>query len=53
MEETCKKWGIVNSETFAGMTLMRPYSKQKLVTKKIEKKGKVAPTQICLRRSSK
>jgi hypothetical protein len=39
MKEICESWGMKYSDHFAGMTLMRPYSSQKLLTKKVEQKG--------------
>jgi hypothetical protein len=39
MRRICSIWGLPYSEHFAGMTLMRPYSSTKLLTKKVEKQG--------------
>ena len=38
MRKICVGWGMNYSDHFAGMTLMRPYSSQKLLTKKVDKK---------------
>ena len=40
MKKICEKWGMNYTEAFAGWQLMRPYSKNKLLTKKVEKNGK-------------
>jgi len=40
MKKVCEGWGMNYTEAFAGWQLMRPYSKNKLLTKKVEKNGK-------------
>lgn len=45
MRKICEGWGMPYSDHFAGMTLMRPYSSNKLLTKKVEKKDIIKAQQ--------
>lgn len=45
MRKICEGWGMTYSDHFAGMTLMRPYSTKKLLTKKVEKKDIIKAQQ--------
>jgi hypothetical protein len=40
MKKVCNEWGITMADHFAGAQLLRPYSKDKLLTARVEKKGK-------------
>jgi len=35
MKSICKEWGMNYTDSFAGWQLMRPYSKNKILTKKV------------------
>ena len=39
MKEICKIWGIKYNDAFAGWQLLRPFSKENRLTKRVEKKG--------------
>lgn len=39
MKEVCSQWGMKYTDAFAGWQLLRPYTKNKLLTKKVEKAG--------------
>jgi hypothetical protein len=39
MKSICEEWGMKYTDAFAGWQLLRPYSKNKLLTKKVERQG--------------
>ena len=43
MKNICEEWGMKYTDAFAGWQLLRPYSKNKLLTKKVEKQGRLSP----------
>lgn len=46
MKMICNKWGMKYNDSFAGWQLMRPFTQNKLLTKKVEKSGKAIIIQI-------